>query len=85
MEGKREGRDRRTNVLQAKRTQPTEAVLGSAYDSKSARSDLERQREKMRKLGVDLTPGMEDGRRPPKSGLPRDVSDRQSGSGWVCG
>jgi len=85
MEGKRERRDRRTNVLQAKRTQPTEAVLGSAYDSKSAWSDLERQREKMRKLGVDLTPGMEDGRRPPKSGLPRDVSDRQSGSGWVCG
>ena len=65
---------RRPSVLQAKKTQPTASALGSGYDSKGGRSELERQRQVLKKMGVDLTPGMESGHRPPKSGLPRDVS-----------
>jgi hypothetical protein len=71
-------KSRRPSVLQAKKTQPTAAIMGSGYDPKAARSDLERQRQKMKKMGVDLTPGMESGHRPPKSGLPVDVSRKVS-------
>lgn len=61
--------DVRPSVLQPCKTQPRAMALGSGVDS--ARADLERQREKLKRMGVDLTPGMEDGNRPPKSGLPK--------------
>ncbi|KAK1926949.1 hypothetical protein DB88DRAFT_536948 [Papiliotrema laurentii] len=63
--GERE-RDNRQPLAPARKTQSKAMVVGEDL----ARAELERQREKLRKMGVDLTLGMESGNRPPKSGMP---------------
>ena len=68
-------------VLQLKKVQPNapKSTRGNnERDARDRRIELERQREKLRRMGVDLTPGMVDGQRPPKSGLPMSVSLRMS-------
>lgn len=62
----------RPKVLQPRRGQPKAMAVGQD----PARVELERQRERLRKMGIDLTPGMVDGNRPPKSGLPKGDLER---------
>jgi hypothetical protein len=62
------------SVLKPRRvnTAPRQEILGTGQAK--AKYDLEKERGRRREMGVDLTPGMEDGVRPPKSGLPMSVS-----------
>lgn len=71
-------------VLQLKKTQPKAAIVGGCSETRDGRMELERQREKLRRMGVDLTPGMVDGQRPPKSGLPMAVGRSLRGMPVEC-
>jgi hypothetical protein len=70
--GREREKERRPSVLQVRKAQPKANIIGTG--AQAASREKEREFEKYQRMGIDLTPGMQDGNRPAKSGLPVSVS-----------